>query len=302
MYVAFTRESDAESGGLLGCLVSGARFILRSSAALDPSGGDIIDAVIVAMTVEINVREAIKTAPHARFEQPVPDDLRIPASISQISERTELPRETTRRRLESLASRGVCAKMPSGYIVPAAVLTGPGRIKVAVESVEAMRRLTADVVRRGLKIDTAPLGALMQAPIGPDSPIHAVNRAAATYAVDFLKETVRLTGGHESALIYLALLEAVRPGAAARHLSFLGIAQSLERPLESVRRRAMGLVDRGLAVRNDRGVRASWSFGESEDLRALCASNERLLIAMYVDICARLEQVNQTPPAQNGKS
>ena len=48
----------------------------------DPSGGGIIGRVIVAVTVELNARQALK-----------PDYIRIPASISEIGNPTALPRE-----------------------------------------------------------------------------------------------------------------------------------------------------------------------------------------------------------------
>lgn len=276
---------DAEESARLACLIAGSRFVLRTVASRrHTGGGDSTDAVIVAAVVQANVRRALDTGAYETFDEPVPADLREPASVPMLAARTGLPRETVRRRLEALVARKRCVRAYGGYLVPVELMSGPERRALAIEAYEALRRLTADVQRAGLDVGASSVVEAILRPIDPASPVRVVNRATAAFAVDFLREVSRLTGSHEAALIYLALLEAVKSDGTPRRLTFLGLAQSMERPLESTRRRAMVLVERGLAERDEEGFKVRRDFATSADVRGLAAASADQMRAMYASI------------------
>ncbi|MEY3635149.1 MAG: hypothetical protein RLZZ61_1559 [Pseudomonadota bacterium] len=49
----------------------------------------------------------------------IPDEFRFPVSVQFVCRRLGMPRETTRRKLESLANRGFLTKIKGGYSLPA---------------------------------------------------------------------------------------------------------------------------------------------------------------------------------------
>ncbi len=279
------RVRNPEESAQLACLIAASRFVLRTVASRrHTGGGDSIDAVIVAAVVQANVRRALGTGAYDTFDEPVPADLREPASVPMLAERIGLPRETVRRRLEALVARERCVRSYGGYVVPVELMSGPTRRALAIEAYEALRRLTADVQRSGLDVGASSVVEAILRPIDPASPVRVVNRATAAFAIDFLREVSRLTGSHEAALIYLALLEAVKSDGTPRRLTFLGLAQSMERPIESTRRRAMVLVERGLAERDEEGFKVRRDFATSADVRDLAAHSADLLRTMYAGI------------------
>jgi hypothetical protein len=49
----------------------------------------------------------------------IPDEFRFPVSVQFVCRRLGMPRETTRRKLENLATRGFLKKIKGGYSLPA---------------------------------------------------------------------------------------------------------------------------------------------------------------------------------------
>jgi len=84
----------------------------------------------------------------------------------------------------------------------------------------------------------------------------------------------------ERAVLLLALLRAALRDGTVVAPSFNGIALSLNRPRETVRRAGLGLVDLGLCVKSVRGIRLAPDFLDRPDMRLLRARVLRLFFVL----------------------
>lgn len=244
------------------CFRAACRFVLRGVAGhVDASGGDATAAFVMLAVMSANLdhidedRELARR--YARFSTPVPEEERRPVSALAVAARLGLPRETVRRRLADLVAMGRCVREDGGFHVPTRVLATAERREVALLNFAAVRRLRRDLLAEAPDASWPQRGPADEVlDEGDDPPTRIVSRHSSNFALDFIHHLVVLTGGHEDAVAYMAVVEATWRGPASDEsaaLPGLTIAQSIDRPTESVRRRMTHLVKRGLIARTERG-------------------------------------------------
>lgn len=254
------QELDPES--VRACFRASCRYVLRGVAAqVDASGGDATAAFVMLAVMCANL-DHIDCDPelalrYARFSAPAPETERKPVSALAVTARLGLPRETVRRRLVDLVAAGRCVRADDGFHVPTRVFSAAERREPAMANLAAVRRLRRDLLAEAGDLSWPLRGQGAEAmEEGDDPPTRIVSRHAANFALDFIRPLVELTGGHEDALTYMAVVDATWRGPEpddAAALPGLTIAQSIDRPTESVRRRTANLVERGLVARTEYG-------------------------------------------------
>jgi DNA-binding Lrp family transcriptional regulator len=92
-------------------------------------GRDVIDALLLCAVSQANVAQITRNAAlqrtYATLDQPPPDELRRPVSVSAIANSLRIPFETARRRISSLVELGVVRTAERGVIIPTAPLNSP---------------------------------------------------------------------------------------------------------------------------------------------------------------------------------
>jgi len=92
-------------------------------------GRDVVDALLMAAISQANVAQITRNPElqrlYATLDQPPPDELRRPVSISAIANSLRIPFETARRRIAALAEIGVVKTMERGVIIPTGPLNSP---------------------------------------------------------------------------------------------------------------------------------------------------------------------------------
>src|SRR5688572_33336373 len=95
-------------------------------AKLGGFGRDILDALLLCAISQANVAQITRNPElqraYATLDQPPPDELRRPVSISAVANSLRMPFETARRRIAALKALGVVQTTPRGVIVPAELL------------------------------------------------------------------------------------------------------------------------------------------------------------------------------------
>lgn len=260
------------------CFRAACRYVLRGVAAqVDASGGDATSAFVMIAVMNANLdhidRDPELARGFARFSTPVPDEARVPVSALSIAGRLGLPRETVRRRLAQLVEAGRCLQDAKGFYVPMRVLAAGERREVALQGLAAARRLRRDLLAEAPDIAwTRPGADAPRLEEGDDPPTRIVSRHGGSLGLDIARPLADLTGGYEEALAYMAVVDAtLRSASPDAHAALPGltIAQSIERPTESVRRRMTRLVELGLIAREDRGFTARHEPRMERELEAL---------------------------------
>lgn len=89
-------------------------------------GRDVVDGLLMAAISQANVAQITRNAElqraYARLDQPPPDELRRPVSMSAIANSLRVPFETARRRITALVELGVVKTTPRGVLIPTAPL------------------------------------------------------------------------------------------------------------------------------------------------------------------------------------
>jgi hypothetical protein len=92
-------------------------------------GRDVVDGLLMAAIAQANVAQITRSPQlqraYATLDQPPPDELRRPVSISAIANSLRLPFETARRRIAALIELGIVKTLPRGVIIPAGPLNSP---------------------------------------------------------------------------------------------------------------------------------------------------------------------------------
>ncbi|WP_293676879.1 hypothetical protein [uncultured Phenylobacterium sp.] len=147
-------------------------------------GRGVVDGVLMAAIRQANVAQ-INRSPdlqraYATLDQPPPDDMRRPVSISAIANSLRMPFETARRRVAALKALGVVVATPRGVIIPAALLDTPAFRHAAEAHYALVRNLYFRLRAIGL-LDDLPR------PNGPPfNPEHPPVRLAVRLSSDYL--------------------------------------------------------------------------------------------------------------------
>ena len=92
-------------------------------------GRDVIDGLLLVAISQANIAQITRNPDlqrtYATLDQPPPDDLRRPVSISAIANSLRIPFETARRRITSLVDANILVVADRGVILPTAPLTSP---------------------------------------------------------------------------------------------------------------------------------------------------------------------------------
>lgn len=92
-------------------------------------GRDVIDGLLLTAISQANVAQITRSRElqltYATLDQPPPDELRRPVSISATAHSLRIPFETARRRIAALVDIGVIRTTPRGVILPTAPLSSP---------------------------------------------------------------------------------------------------------------------------------------------------------------------------------
>src|SRR5215218_1566479 len=92
-------------------------------------GRDVVDGLLLAAISQANVAQITRSPElqrtYATLDQPPPDELRRPVSISAIANSLRIPFETARRRIAALSDLGIIVTHPRGVIIPSGPLNSP---------------------------------------------------------------------------------------------------------------------------------------------------------------------------------
>jgi hypothetical protein len=143
---AVTPSSHATVGGgamFRAVIRQSAEYGLRAFRLLVATYGDI-QAGIVAQAI-VNANTAHLDAPmgdgwrYAGIDQPPPDEVRRPISVSGLAKSLGLPYETLRRQVRRLVEAGVCVHVEGGLIIPMAVVEQPATASALLANVRYVR-------------------------------------------------------------------------------------------------------------------------------------------------------------------
>jgi DNA-binding Lrp family transcriptional regulator len=118
-------------------------YLLRALQLLVETYGDIRAGVIAHAIVTANT--AHLDGPmgegwrYAGIDQPPPDAVRRPVSVSELARSLGLPYETLRRQARRLIDTGVCLRVEGGLIVPMAFLEQPGAARAMLATIRHVR-------------------------------------------------------------------------------------------------------------------------------------------------------------------
>lgn len=246
------------------------------------SEGDFIDAIIRLTILDANVRHLVNdptaNQAYARFEAPVPDELRRPASINSIAGSIGLPFETVRRRVHSMHQRGLCIAGQGGVILSAHQVFNDSIRDLLDETFARVARFHDDLRRLAPEIELVPEAERADPShlALSEPPVRTTFRVTTSYVLRDLELARPLAGDLLSAIVLLAIVVAnvehithdpvasatygapgaVVPDEARRRILVQPLARSLGLPFETTRRRVIGLIEQGLCRRDEAGVYA----------------------------------------------
>ena len=237
-------------------------------------GRDVVDALLLAAISQANVAQITRNPElqraYATIDQPPPDSLRRPVSVSAVANSLRIPFETTRRRVTALSELGLIVTTPKGVIIPQGPLNSPVYRTITEAHFELVRRLYFRLRAIGL-LENLP--AALGAPFASDDPpVRLVVRLSADYVLR-LAEPLNLHIGHlVTGLILMDIVnantehlddsdggwadwspEAFVPDHHRQPVRTGTLAQRLGMPQETVRRHVGRLLERDLCARVDDG-------------------------------------------------
>jgi DNA-binding Lrp family transcriptional regulator len=234
----------------------------------------LVDALLVSAISQANVapitRQAdLQVAYSAPADAP-PDEMRRPVSMNAIASSLGLPFETVRRRVRGLIGRKVCVAVDGGVIVPTAVVTSPKYFEDTFRLYERLRAFYYQLRDLGLLTNLPP----PSVDLGDElTPLRTVARVSNDYALRVIDTLMRSMGDLLTGVILMEVLrcnvEHLTPDQRGgegeepadyvadghrRAASISTVARRLGLPIETVRRNAVDLLDRGLCVRIKGGL------------------------------------------------
>ncbi|MBU1377617.1 MAG: hypothetical protein KKA30_16730 [Alphaproteobacteria bacterium] len=173
-------------------------------------GRDVIDGLLMAAISQANVAQITRNADlqrrYATLDQPPPDELRRPVSISAIANSLRIPFETARRRITALIDAGVVRTAARGVIIPTSPLTSPFYRMGAEANYGLVRNLYFRLRGIGLLED-------LPRPNGPafdpaDPPIRLVIRLSSDYLLRLAEPVSEHMGDLVTGLILMDMIHA----------------------------------------------------------------------------------------------
>ncbi|MEW5685139.1 MAG: hypothetical protein AB1942_09485 [Pseudomonadota bacterium] len=275
------------------------RFILdieeigRADRGQDLVGGVIFAAVVAANVAPVARDPALQRA-YSSLEEPAPELLLRPVSISAIAHSLRMPFETVRRRLRGMVLDGIMSHGTGGVVVLPAALGSPSFLA----SMAARHERLGAFYREVKALGALPPEALAPAPAASPSPVRISNRAVWQYVLRVVDELMSMTGDVLTALVFLGIIRANvaslspetvpawtrSPFAHATPVRISPLARRLNLSPESCRRYAIALEGAGLCRRTTRGLFAcvppTTMDGVDRGVRANLANVQRMFVSL----------------------
>ncbi len=239
-------------------------------------GRDAVDGLLLSAISQANLAQITRDPglqrAYATLDQPPPDALRRPVSISAVANSLNIPFETARRRILALTDRGLLLTVDKGVILPQAPLNSPLYRMAAQANYELVRALYFRLRGIGLLTNLPrPNGPIFAA---DDPPLRLVIRMSSSYLLRLAEHTNRLIGDVVTTLIIMDLFQANTehledteggqsqddwgpesfvPDEHRRPVRIAALSSRLGIPQETVRRHLVQLVARGLCAKTPEG-------------------------------------------------
>lgn len=173
-------------------------------------GRDVIDALLLCAISQANVAQITRSPElqqrYALLDQPPPDDLRRPVSISAIANSLRIPFETARRRISALIDLGVVVSQRRGVIIPAAPLNSPYYRAGAAAHYELVRQLYLRLRGIGLLEDLPRPANAAYDPENP--PVRLVIRLSSDYVLRLAEPLNEHIGDLVSGIVLMDIIHA----------------------------------------------------------------------------------------------
>lgn len=173
-------------------------------------GRDVVDGLLLCAISQANVAQITRNPElqrrYATLDQPPPDELRRPVSISAIANSLRMPFETARRRISALADLGFIVTQPRGVVIPTAPMNSPFYRMGATAHYELVRKLYVRLRGIGMFEDLPrPAGA----PFDPENPpVRLVVRLSSDYLLRLAEPMGEYIGDLVTGLVLMDLIHA----------------------------------------------------------------------------------------------
>lgn len=226
-------------------------------------GRDVIDGVLLTAISQANVlpitRDSTLQRRYATLDQPPPDDMRRPVSISAVANSLRIPIETARRRISAMAKLEIVTTSSRGVIIPQGPMDSPLYRMLSTAHYGLVRNLYLRARSIEL-VPSAPSGPLTFSSSAP--PVRLVSRLSANFVLRQAEPLTEQIGDLVTALILLDVIHAntehcaddafaaieasadgYLPDSERRPVRITTLSERLGIPPETVRRHLNGLVN-----------------------------------------------------------
>lgn len=239
-------------------------------------GRDVIDGLLLCAISQANVAQITRSAElqrqFATLDQPPPDSLRRPVSMSALANSLRIPFETVRRRVSALVDIGVVKTQARGVIVPTAPLNSPFYRMGAEAQYALVRNLYFRLRGIGLLQDLPPPSG--EAFDAENPPVRLVMRLSSNYLLRLAEPITEHVGDLVTGLVLMDMIHANTehlpdteggdadegwspvgfvPDAARKGVRPATLSERLGIPAETVRRHIQRLVDDDRCERKEDG-------------------------------------------------
>ncbi|WP_296600631.1 hypothetical protein [Phenylobacterium sp.] len=173
-------------------------------------GRDVIDGLLLVAISQANVAQITRNPElqrtYATLDQPPPDEIRRPVSVSAIANSLRLPFETVRRRIAALVEHDVIKPARRGVIIPTAPLDSPFYRMGAEANYSLVRNLYFRLRGVGL-LDDLPQSS--GPPFAPDRPpVRLVIRLSSDYLLRLAEPVTQYMGDLVTGLLLMDVIHA----------------------------------------------------------------------------------------------
>ena len=234
----------------------------------------LLDTLLMATISQANVaqisRQADLQVAYAAPDAPPPDELRRPVTINALATSLRLPFETVRRHVRGLIREELCRAVEGGVIVHTAVVSTPLYLRQALAGYARLIEFYVQMRDLGLLGELPPPSVELGADIVP---IRTVARVSTDYLLRVVDTLTRSMGDLLDGLILFEVVRSntehlpadLRGGDGAAPEDFIAddlrrpvritaIAARMGLPIETVRRHAGALIERGYCLRTPAGL------------------------------------------------
>ena len=254
-----------------------AEYVLRCFQLLIDTYGDLRTGLLVQA---INIANVGYTDAQAGLRRRAvvadgifPDAMRRPVSVARLAEVTSLPFENVRRGVLQLIGAGWCRRIAGGVIIPRAAIERPQNLGAALANLGYASKFMRELREAGL-ISRVPACLTAAASERGTWIARLVIRLSSQYVLRALQLQADIYGDVRVGVVALTIssanpayldtrggggrryagIDEPLPDEARRPISINGIAESLGRPYETVRRRVERLIEANVCVRVQGGV------------------------------------------------